>query len=74
MITLTNNNTKSSVFYVTVICLVTFGIYWNSLQGDFFGTTEVLFSTAAAIWETGEMFFHHSPNLFLVQLPFTDPF
>jgi len=35
MITLTSNNTKSSVFYVTVICLVTFGIYWNSLQGDF---------------------------------------
>jgi hypothetical protein len=35
MITLTSNNTKGSVFCVTVICLVTFGIYWNALQGDF---------------------------------------
>ena len=35
MTTCSKDNTKSPVIYCAVIFLVTFGIYWNSLQGDF---------------------------------------
>lgn len=73
MSTCPKNKTKSNVIYCAVIFLVTFGIYWNSLQGDFIWDDRGLILENTSYLENWKNVFSSFTKPFFGTTPFYRP-
>jgi hypothetical protein len=73
MSTCPKNKTKSNVIYCAVIFLVTFGIYWNSLQGDFIWDDRGLILENTSYLESWKNVFSSFTQPFFGTTPFYRP-